>query len=43
MKIKSKSKKREAAKRHVVLSERDLATLHGGKKAKKKATKIVLR
>jgi hypothetical protein len=41
MKMKKKSSKR-TAKRHVVLTERELSTVHAGKKAKKKATKSVL-
>jgi hypothetical protein len=41
MKMKKKSSKR-TAKRHVVLTERELSSVHAGKKAKKKATKSVL-
>jgi hypothetical protein len=41
MKMKKKSSKR-TAKRHVVLTERELSTMHAGKKAKKTATKSVL-
>ena len=41
MKMTSKST-RKTAKRRVVLTERDLSTIHGGKKATKKATKSVV-
>jgi hypothetical protein len=35
MKMKNKSSKRKPEKRHVVLKERDLSAIHGGKKATK--------
>jgi hypothetical protein len=45
MKIKRKASKTKSSKRHVVLTDRELANVHGGKAAKKatkKATKRLL-
>jgi len=39
MKIRKKHAKRNPGKRRAVLTERELSTIHGGKKATKKATK----
>ena len=39
MKIRKKQAKRNPGKRRAVLTERELSTVHGGKKATKKATK----
>jgi hypothetical protein len=40
MKMKKESSKR-SAKRHVVLTDRELATMHAGKKAKKASRSLI--